>query len=94
MTVRLDKDTISPSIKKMKAALELLPQQAFREWVKDTPIQTGNARRKTRLNKNTIEAQYPYAQRLDEGSSKQAPKGMSEPVQKFVEQQMRKIIRL
>ena len=94
MTVRLEKDTISPSIAKMKAALELLPQQAYKEWVKDTPIQTGNARRKTRLNKNTIEAQYPYAQRLDEGSSKQAPKGMSVPVQKFVEQQMRKIIRL
>lgn len=94
MTVRLDKDTISPSIRKMKAALELLPQQAYKEWVKDTPIDTGNARRKTRLNKNTIEAQYPYAQRLDEGSSKQAPKGMSVPVQKFVEQQMRKIIRL
>lgn len=94
MTVRLDKDTISPSIKKIKAALELLPQQAYKQWVKDTPIDTGNARRKTRLNKNTIEAQYPYAQRLDEGSSKQAPKGMSVPVQKFVEQQMRKIIRL
>ena len=94
MTVRLEKDTISPSIKKMKAALELLPQQAYKQWVKDTPIDTGNARRKTRLNKNTIEAQYPYAQRLDEGSSKQAPKGMSVPVQKFVEQQMRKIIRL
>ena len=94
MTVRLEKDTITPSIAKMKAALELLPQQAYKEWVKDTPIQTGNARRKTRLNKNTIEAQYPYAQRLDEGSSKQAPKGMSVPVQKFVEQQMRKIIRL
>ena len=94
MTVRLDKDTISPSIKKIKAALELLPQQAYKQWVKDTPIDTGNARRKTRLNKNTIEAQYPYAQRLDQGSSKQAPKGMTVPVQKFVEQQMRKIIRL
>lgn len=94
MTVRLEKDTITPSIAKMKAALELLPQQAYKEWVKDTPVDTGNARRKTRLNKNTIEAQYPYAQRLDEGSSKQAPKGMSVPVQKFVEQQMRKIIRL
>jgi hypothetical protein len=94
MTVRLEKDTITPSIAKIKAALKLLPQQAYKEWVKDTPIRSGNARRKTRLNQNTIDAAYPYAQRLDEGYSKQAPKGMSEPVQKFIEQQMRKIIRL
>ena len=94
MTVRLEKDTISPSIAKMKAALELLPRQAYTQWVKDTPIRSGNARRKTRLNKDTIEAQYPYAEKLDEGLSKQAPKGMSVPVQKFIEQQMRKIMRL
>jgi len=94
MTVRLEKDTISPSIKKMKVALEQLPRQAYVEWVKDTPIRSGNARRKTRLNKNTIESQYPYAQRLDEGWSKQAPKGMTDPVTKFVEAQLRKIMRL
>ena len=94
MTVRLEKDTITPSIKKMKAALEQLPAQAYKEWVKDTPIRTGNARRRTRLNQNTIVAQYPSAQKLDEGSSKQAPKGMSEPVTKFVEAQMKKIMRL
>jgi hypothetical protein len=94
MTVRLEKDTITPSIKKMKAALEQLPVQAYKEWVKDTPIRTGNARRRTRLNQNTIVAQYPYAQKLDEGSSQQAPKGMSEPVTKFVEAQMKKIMRL
>ena len=94
MTVRLEKDTITPSIEKMKLALSQLPGQAYREWVKDTPIRSGNARRKTRLNKNTIEAQYPYAQKLDEGLSKQAPKGMSMPVKKFVEQQMQKIMRL
>jgi hypothetical protein len=94
MTVRLEKDTISPSIQRMKAALELLPREAYLEWVKDTPIRSGNARRKNRLNKNTIDAAYPYAQRLDQGLSKQAPKGMSVPVTKFVEQQMKKIMRL
>ena len=94
MTVRLDKDTITPSIQRMKSALEQVPAQAYQEWVKDTPIRSGNARRKTRLNKNTIVAQYPYAQRLDEGYSKQAPTGMTKPVTKFVQAQMAKIMRL
>jgi hypothetical protein len=94
MTVRLEKDTITPSITKIKAALQQLPKSAFNEWVKITPIDTGNARRKTKLNQTTIEAQYPYAQRLDEGYSKQAPKGMSEPVKKFIEREMKKIMRL
>jgi hypothetical protein len=94
MTVRLEKDTITPSIQKMKAALALLPQQAYQVWVKQTPVRSGNARRRTRLNKNTIEAQYPYAERLDEGYSQQSPQGMSRPVSQAIEQQMRKIMRL
>lgn len=94
MTVRLEKDTITPSIAKMRAALELLPKQAYAEWIKNTPIRSGNARRKTKLNNTTIDAQYPYAERLDAGASKQAPKGMSEPVRRFIQAQMRKIMRL
>jgi hypothetical protein len=39
----------------------------------------GNARRNTVLRGNDIEANYPYAQRLEEGYSSQAPKGMTEP---------------
>ena len=50
-------------------------------FVKATPIRSGNARRNTSLNKNThtIHANYPYAKRLDDGWSKQAPDGMIEP---------------
>lgn len=44
-----------------------------------TPKDTGNARNKTSTKKNVIEANYGYAGRLDEGWSKQAPQGMSEP---------------
>ncbi len=46
-----------------------------------TPKRTGNARSKTvtKKTKSRIEANYPYAGRLDEGWSKQAPKGMSDP---------------
>lgn len=44
-----------------------------------TPIRSGNARNRTKLNKNTINSKYGYAGRLDEGFSKQAPKGFTEP---------------
>lgn len=94
MTVRLDKDTITPSIRRMRAALQDLPKQAFNEWVKLTPIRSGRARRSTRLNNRTIDAQYPYAQRLDQGYSPQAKKGMSGPVTRFIERAMKKIMRL
>jgi len=64
---------------------------AYREFVSNTPIRSGNARRKTRVNGNSIDANYPYAQRLEEGYSKQAPKGMTEPtieaVREYVYQQ-------
>ena len=44
----------------------------------------GNARRKTVLRSNEIQANYPYAKRLEEGWSSQAPKGMTEPTIKEV----------
>lgn len=44
-----------------------------------TPRDTGNARRNTRLKEKEILADYAYAGRLDEGWSKQAPTGMSDP---------------
>jgi hypothetical protein len=39
----------------------------------------GNARRKTKLQGNEIQADYPYAKRLEEGWSTQAPDGMTKP---------------
>jgi hypothetical protein len=47
-----------------------------------TPIRSGNARRRTRRQGDEIQANYPYAQRLDTGYSRQAPDGMTEPTQR------------
>jgi hypothetical protein len=52
---------------------------AYKAYVQNTPFKTGNAKRKTVKSGNDIDANYPYAQRLEEGYSKQAPKGMTEP---------------
>tara|TARA_R100000951_G_scaffold30856_1_gene26509 strand:+ start:75 stop:371 length:297 start_codon:yes stop_codon:yes gene_type:complete len=48
-------------------------------YVNSTPIRSGNARNRTKLNKTTISSKYAYAGRLDEGWSKQAPKGFTDP---------------
>lgn len=93
MSVKLVKDTITPSIARIKAGLKDLPKEAYDFWVKQTPVRSGNARRKTRLSQNTIEANYPYAQRLDEGWSEQAPNGMSTPTGQFINRRTKEILR-
>jgi len=65
-----------------------LAQVGYQEFVKNTPVKTGNARRSTSLQGNQINANYNYAEVLDQGrgfrdgqmrGSVQAPRGMTEP---------------
>lgn len=86
-------DKLTPSLLKIKKDLTTVPNQAYNYWESQTPVRSGNARRSTVLQGKTIKAKYPYAQRLDEGYSKQAPKGMSEPTTKFVTALLKKIMR-
>ena len=54
--------------------------EAHKKFVSVTPIRSGNARRKTRLNNTTIDANYAYAQRLEDNYSNQTHgKGMVQP---------------
>ena len=69
-----------------------MPNEAFAEFVKDTPIRSGNARRKTKLSGNKIVADYAYAQKLDEGYSKQSPDGMTKPTEEFIKRRMKQIL--
>ena len=87
------KDNITASLKRINKQINNLPKEAFQEFVKDTPKRSGNARRKTRLSGNKIVAGYPYAQKLDEGFSKQAPDGMTKPTEQFVEKRMKQILK-
>jgi hypothetical protein len=61
---------------------------AHKEFVANTPVRSGNARRNTVLQGNEIQANYGYAEVLDKGrhmtrrgmrGSLQAPKGMTAP---------------
>lgn len=58
---------------------EKVSQVAYKAFVKNTPVRSGNARRNTKKQGKVINADYPYAQRLEEGYSQQAPNGMTEP---------------
>lgn len=52
---------------------------AYDRFKNHTPYRKGNARKNTKKTNNNIIADYPYAKRLEEGYSKLAPKGMTEP---------------
>lgn len=93
MTVSKIKDTMTASLAKIQQQLSTLPQEAYAYWVSITPKKTGNARRRTRLRGDTIDAAYPYAVPLDEGRSKQAPTGMSKPTEKYIERSLKRKIR-
>lgn len=61
--------------------------KAFPFLRKETPIRSGNARRRTSHSKNSlkIRSKYGYAGRLDDGWSNQAPDGFTDPTIDFIE---------
>lgn len=54
-------------------------KETYKFFKSITPKDTGNAKNKTVLIKHRITGNYPYAKRLDEGWSKQAPTGIIKP---------------
>ena len=86
-------DRITPSTTKISARVRLLPKEAYDYWKGITPIKTGNARRRTRLQGSKIKANYDYAVPLDQGKSKQAPNGMVKPTEQYIKQRLLKAMR-
>ena len=92
---------ITRRINQLEKALDQnkLADEAFRFFKDITPVKTGNAKSKTTLNKNEINAAYPYAGVLDKGrhmttrgarGSYQAPDGMTKPTERFVQEYIKK----
>jgi ABC-type nitrate/sulfonate/bicarbonate transport system substrate-binding protein len=86
-------NSVTAAIKRIQKKLDNLPQEAYKEFVKDTPVRSGNARRNTVLQNDTIHANYQYAKKLDEGHSSQSPNGMTEPTLAFLRKRLRQIMR-
>lgn len=81
--------------------LAKLPQDAYNEFVKNTPVRTGNAKKSTKLKGKTIDANYQYAGVLDKGrhmtrrgmrGSDQAPDGMTKPTVRYLNKRLKQIV--
>ena len=73
---------------KLSKAIDTLPEDAHAEFIKNTPVRTGNARRNTQLQNNRIVANYNYSQELEDGRSRQAPNGMIEPTEQWIQREV------
>jgi len=102
MSITLTVNTMTNSLKSIRNKLNNLPKEAYQEFVKITPIKTGNAKKNTKLKGKTIEANYNYAKVLDKGrhmtsrgmrGSDQAPDGMSKPTEVFIKKRIAQILR-
>ena len=94
VTFKVKNDRITPDLNKKIKATQAVPQQAFVFFRDTTPKRSGNARAHTDLTRSdVIVANYPYATRLDNGYSRQAPRGMSKPTKDYIKRLFNKIFR-
>lgn len=93
INIKVDSKKVERQFRKISKALSMLTVEAHSEFVKNTPKKTGNARNKTRVRGNEIQANYNYASTLDKGKSKQAPQGMTKPTLEFIERKIDRIIK-
>ena len=91
----VDTKVLKDKIGKTVNDINQLPKRALVKFKQETPIRSGRAVRSTTLTQSggvsEIHANYPYAKRLDEGHSKQAPQGMTEPTEKWLMEEFKKI---
>jgi len=92
MAINFNMSEISKMFDQAEKVAKTLPKEAYDYFIDSTPVRSGNARRSTRLRGNTIDADYNYAERLDDGYSRQAPKGMSGPTEKFLQKRIDDLI--
>ena len=94
MSITFNMSGLTKKLKKLSTLSEEVIEPAYEFFVENTPIKTGNARRNTKLKKKSIEANYTYAAKLDDGYSKQSPKGMTKPTEKLITKLVKNYIKL
>lgn len=85
-------DQITPDLEKKIRQLQPVPKDTFQFFRAHTPIRTGNARARTRFIDNEIQANYAYAEKLDQGASRQAPDGMTKPTSAYFTKRINAIL--
>lgn len=86
---RVGQNKMKSRLREIERFLDRLPGEMHDEFVKQTPIRTGNAKRSTELKRDEIQGNYAYANRLNKGWSRQAPQGMTEPTIEFARTKLR-----
>jgi hypothetical protein len=96
MVLRRVTNNIEPHLNRQLRRLGGVAKSGADFFIKTTPIKTGNARRNTRFTARstggTITGDYPYVNRLNEGYSRQAPEGMTNPTIARIRALVRKIL--
>jgi hypothetical protein len=79
--IKVNKRDLQELKKDIDKAIDTSMKSTYIFFKKVTPKDTGNAKSKTMYDQRTltITGAYPYAARLDDGYSQQAPKGMTQP---------------
>jgi hypothetical protein len=98
----IDSSKLEAKLRQARAVVLQAMPSIYQEFVKNTPIDQGNARAHTSLHGKTIQADYPYASVLNEGrgfrdgqmrGSEQAPNGMVEPTKQFALKKIAQLIK-
>lgn len=96
MKIRQVTNNIRPHSQRVMAQLRQIPPKAYDFFKGITPKRTGNARNNTNYtgkpNGGSIRGDYPYANRLNEGYSRQAPSGMTTPTIKEIRKLVRRVL--
>lgn len=79
MKIKFDTSDFDDMVKELRNIGSDSMKRLYPFYRDKTPIRSGNARSKTKLRSEEIRSKYPYAGRLDEGWSDQAPKGFTAP---------------
>jgi hypothetical protein len=92
-TIRVT-NTTSQDLKKFKKSFDAYPDQALEMFRLLTPKRSGNARRRTVLSGDQIEANYPYAQRLEDNWSPQTRgQGILRPFERWARRRIAQIMK-
>lgn len=86
---KVDLTQFNKQITAAKHALDDLPEFAEETIKSKTPIRSGNARRNTELRGNTVVANYPYAERLEDNYSPQTRgRGIIAPTEQAIQKEV------
>lgn len=95
VTVRVNFARLRGRNNRQRIAFRRLPVEFLDVVKKNTPIDSGYARRNTFLRNNrTIRSNYAYAKRLNEGWSRQAPTGFVKPSLEWLRNRIKQIFKL